>query len=239
MSETLGFSEARVDSLPWEAKRWRMLNARILEAAAKTPTPQVTERYRGRPAGIPAVVESLPGGAVAVTVNSLGPDLSSRWVGPDSVDRFAINQQVKRTFHEFAGDVGAALRIREMGPFPGGDPTAIGSRPNDDFGGYPHRPSHYPRGIGGYTPWRPGMPRPRDSPSSEVVDHPGRSCRDVHGGRSHADWADEQGEIGESAHRRISVREVLRAEYNRLFQERRRQERHDAALSKYYAELYG
>ncbi len=235
MSQHLGFVEARVNSLPWEIKSRQMVNARILEAAVKTPTPGVSEAYLGRPAGLGALVESYPGGAYSVTVNSLGPDLSSRWVGPDSLDRFAITQDQRARFKEFAtAMISEALgqssrwnpgRYREMGPRAGGDPTSYGSRPNDDFGGFPHRPGYKPGNVSGYTSQRPGFLRPsydreedaevtysgdqdrkrrtlkRREPEiqdeeEEAREHVGIACRLVHGQLPHRAWTEYFDSVG-------------------------------------------
>ncbi len=196
MSQSLGFAEARVDSLPWEAKKRRLLNARILEAAVRTPQPGITEAYRGQPAGLPAIAESYPGGAVSVTVNTLGPDLSSRWVGPDAVDRFEITRDVRGIFHQFAaGFLGGEAptqpgsgwhpgRYREsFGPKPGGV-SAVGTR--GDFP--PHSPGYRPRRVGYAV--RPSILGPgwRNPQEEKDAAHRGLSCRRVHGYLPHRAW---------------------------------------------------
>jgi len=207
MSENgLGFASATVSSLPWEVTERRRLSERLVQASMRTPSPRLSEAYRGRPAGLPAIAESYPGGAVSVTVSSLAWRPLPR-AGPDETphDQYARNAAVRQSFREFAGQAVRGLRIteyNEMGPKSGGASSwaALHSK---------HLP---PRGVGKYGPGSTGSgldddeeemsaaddrrrrtlkrkePEVQDEETLQVRTHQGLSCQSAHGAASHGIW---------------------------------------------------
>jgi len=151
----------------------------------------VGESRSGMPAGLPAMVEQLPGGAAQVSIYSTGwiPHLGKQ---PTSnvTDMFAVNQDVRQRYHEFSSDMLAGrVRIVEMGPRAGGDPSAYGSRPNDDNYGFPHKPGFGARQVSGKLPPRSGRPRPAGEEEEERVrNHQGITCGAAHGQAPHRAW---------------------------------------------------
>ena len=204
-----GFAEARADSLPFEVKSRHALMFRLLEAAVTAPNVGLNESRVGMPAGLPSLVQHLPGGAIQVSVYSGLLGRSTMGPGtPETIDRFALSQNVNQKFREFAGDLlTGRTKILEMGPRAGGDPTAVGSR---------HR--HLPRGgvttqydpdeeeatrfLSGYAKTYTGdqdrrrrtlkrkEPEIQDQEEERVRQHTGISCQVAHGMSPHRMWTE-------------------------------------------------
>ena len=184
-------------TLPHEVTERMMLNVRCLQAAMRTPTPNVQESYRGRPAGTPAVVESYVGGAAGVRVGTLSnlryPQASKPWGTMDNWDR---NHLAQTHFHEFFSRyVRGGIPIRESLPAynrPIG-PVSYGGR---------NRQKNRPVGVPDWYKPLPGEARDTDDwigdEEEETKVHDG-SCQWAHPGQSHGAWSASEEE--EERHR--------------------------------------
>jgi hypothetical protein len=179
--------------------------SRLIESAIHTPNIPVGERRYGIPSGYPAVAESMPGGAVKVSVNSLSIIGAGALIGNDSevgddapTDQFGRNARLSNTFKEFARDTLGRIRITEMGP-KAGYLGATGIYPD----AFPHQP-----GAGRIRRF-PGYQRKR----YEARVHPDTPCNVAHPGFAHDDWA-SQGEEEElkEARQRTRILEAREAE---------------------------
>jgi len=201
-----------VDSLPAEVRSRRAGMVRLIESAARTPNAPVGETRYGIPSGYPAQARYMPGGSVAVEVNSLAvksvgmPIGNASEVSYDDVptDQFGRNASLSNTFREFFRDTISRVRVQEIGPKAGYlGATGIYS---DEF---PHRPGYGSRRVrGDNAPFRPGQPRPSYSRSrdAERAEHLGKDCALVHPTMSHLDWQDsEEEELRESRRHRTSM----------------------------------
>ncbi len=209
--------EVRVSSLPYEVQARRGMNARLLENAVRTPNVRIGESATSRVAGMPVRVQEMVGGATAVTVDSLSmiqrmpPPASSGPIvsgdgGSDPYAGMSRNEFNRGRFIEFFNEtVGRRAPIREAHGPKAGYLGAIGIDSD-----WPHKRGRMT--SLGYGP-RPGFPSPfsgrekvrsADDPDgrrmhtddfdTDMADHPGRSCYQVHSGQTHSDWAGQEEE---------------------------------------------
>ena len=216
MSDWSGLCSA--SSLPAEATQRMRLNARLVEAAVRTPRMQIGESFQGPAAGLRAQVHEHVGGATAVTVDSLSwtkilppPSARDPMLGQDLTDPYygmTKNQYNRARFNEAFGQmVRGGFRIRE-GPKAGsvsgvGIPQWSGQWPNLDTDS-PHgaamarrRTSNRRRGYIDDVPLR-----------REARIHDGSDCASVHPYQTHADWA--QGSEEEEEEERHTVERIKR-----------------------------
>src|SRR5437660_84510 len=135
-----------VSSLPHEYLAKESRNIRALQAALRTPSPQISEAYRGQPAGFPAVVESLAGGSMQVRVNTLPRNSQPMVSYPDNLDRYDLKSYQRAKFTEFfANMVNGRMPVREYS-----QPVGPVSRPTGS-------PNYRPFGMdyGRSQPYRP------------------------------------------------------------------------------------
>ena len=231
--------QVTVNSLPMEQRARMYSMAKLVESAAKAPQNlHIGERRWGAPSGFPAMVESLPGGAVRATVNSLAVKSAARPIGSEAdfaddapTDAFGRQARLSNTFKEFAADTiyRKMLQVREYGPKVGGLSGATGIyRDRPPYSG--SRSDRTQRGTSDIMSPRNRLAGIRGAPSDDgysfprqqlnaadtddwlrdLADHPGRTCYQVHSGQTHAAWAGDEDEEEEriKSHAGLSCREA-------------------------------
>jgi hypothetical protein len=210
-------------SLPAEVTQRMRLNARLVEAAVRTPRMQIGESFTGSAAGLRAQVTEHVGGSSSVTVDSLSwtkilppPSARGPMLGQDLTDPYygmTKNQYNRARFNEaFSQMVRGGYRIREAGPKSGFAPgfpdiSAVGT---DYSGDFPHRPNYRSgRRQRGYTD--DNNPLRRGEEEAKIHDGP---CSQIHPTMSHADWS--------SAGEEEEERAKLERRYYRAVEEARR-----------------
>ena len=189
-----------MNSLPAEVRARKAGMAALVENAARTPNARAGEKRYGIPSGFISEARYMPGGSVAVEVNTLAvksvgmPIGNASEVSYDDVpmDQFGRNARLSNSFKEFYVQTVGRIPIREIGP-KAGYLGAPGIYPDD----FPHQPGYRPRRVrGDDSPFRSGQPRPSYSrgPAGEVRIHPDTSCDVAHPGFTHDDWTDQEEE---------------------------------------------
>src|SRR2546425_4114491 len=125
-----------VNSLPAEVRARKAGMTALVESAARTPNAPAGEKRYGIPSGFISEARYMPGGSVAVEVNTLAIKGAAMLVGNQNevsldegpTDQFGRNARLSNTFKEFFKDTVGRVPIREYGP-KAGSLSAVGIRP--------------------------------------------------------------------------------------------------------------